>query len=1143
MSIKQHQSKSYGMTTCHGMTTRHGMTALTTAIATFLILALGFAVSSAEEITAEYTFERPSIRPVTMGTESYDHVTIEGLSNSGEVGEPYLPASGARILLPPGADVESVEIIPDEPVVVASGIKVEPAERPVPLSSMPTGAAPPVPKASIYESNDPFPAVTHETIGTHTFRGYRILVLKLYPVQYYPVSGELSYFPRLTVKVTTRNATAQVPSFRGLVRDQEAVERQVDNPEIVSRYPSYPMATGRGYDMLILTTSSLASAFEPLRTYHNNTGLLTEIRTTSDVGSNDPDDVRDYIRDRYNNDGIQFVLIGGDDDIIPAKDLYVISWEGDGSSTEYNMPGDIYFACLDGTWNYDGDSYVGEPGDGESGTDVDLIAEVYVGRASVSSSSEASRFVEKTLEYLSTQSSYLERVLLCGEYLGFGGVSDYAGNMMDEMVDSSYAGGSLTVCIPSDKFTIDELYDRDWSGNDWPTSEIISRINSGRHIINHLGHGYNNQAMKMYNSTVANNLTNNDLAFVYTQACLCGHFDNTDCWAEYMSIKTNHAAFALVANSRYGWGAEYSTDGPSQRYNRQFWDAVFNPNENKPQLGPANHDSKEDNLYRINESCMRWCYYETNLFGDPAVHFRGLGGLVFDYPDGTPSTVTPGETTDFQVNVSGVNGGDPVAGSGQLHYRINGGSYLFVSMSQTTANHYTATIPALSCDETIEFYVSAEETVTGRVYDPLPSSPNRAVPVNDSLVVFSDNFETDQGWSVSGDAADGQWERGVPANGNRGDPPTDYDGSGQCYLTGNVAGTDIDDGTTYLDSPVFDLSDRVGVVHYARWYCNDYGANPNEDVFVVYVSNDAGTNWEVVDTIGPAEMASGGWYEDSFRPGDYVSLTDQMKVRFEASDLGDGSVVEAAIDDFRVYEYLCGTMADSDEDGVANSLDNCPFTYNPYQEDGDEDGYGDVCDNCETVYNPDQADSDGDEYGNLCDNCPDVANPDQIDADDDGYGAACDCDDSNEDINPETVWYADGDSDGFGAPGTGITQCEQPSGYVLNNTDNCPSVSNPGQTDTDQDGFGDACDAVCCMGERTGNIDCDGEDLVDMGDLTVLIDHLFISLAPLSCVGEADVDLSGQPNPVPTDVDMGDLTVIIDHLFISLDPLPLCPAK
>jgi hypothetical protein len=75
----------------------------------------------------------------------------------------------------------------------------------------------------------------------------------------------------------------------------------------------------------------------------------------------------------------------------------------------------------------------------------------------------------------------------------------------------------------------------------------------------------------------------------------------------------------------------------------------------------------------------------------------------------------------------------------------------------------------------------------------------------------------------------------------------------------------------------------------------------------------------------------------------------------------------------------------------------------------------------------------------------------------------------------------------------------------------------------------------CCTG-MMGNIDGSEDGLVTMGDLTVLIDHLFITLTPLACPLAANVDLSADGL-----ITMGDLTVLIDHLFITLTPLPACP--
>jgi hypothetical protein len=73
----------------------------------------------------------------------------------------------------------------------------------------------------------------------------------------------------------------------------------------------------------------------------------------------------------------------------------------------------------------------------------------------------------------------------------------------------------------------------------------------------------------------------------------------------------------------------------------------------------------------------------------------------------------------------------------------------------------------------------------------------------------------------------------------------------------------------------------------------------------------------------------------------------------------------------------------------------------------------------------------------------------------------------------------------------------------------------------------------CCRGTR-GNVDCDFNDIVDIVDLSILIDHLFISLSPLPSVDEANVDGLEE-------IDISDVTRLIDFLYISFLPLPGCP--
>jgi hypothetical protein len=57
---------------------------------------------------------------------------------------------------------------------------------------------------------------------------------------------------------------------------------------------------------------------------------------------------------------------------------------------------------------------------------------------------------------------------------------------------------------------------------------------------------------------------------------------------------------------------------------------------------------------------------------------------------------------------------------------------------------------------------------------------------------------------------------------------------------------------------------------------------------------------------------------------------------------------------------------------------------------------------------------------------------------------------------------------------------------------------------------------------------------VDISDISALIDHLFVSFAPLCCEVEANMDLTGS-------IDISDISALIDYLYISFTPLPTCP--
>jgi hypothetical protein len=163
------------------------------------------------------------------------------------------------------------------------------------------------------------------------------------------------------------------------------------------------------------------------------------------------------------------------------------------------------------------------------------------------------------------------------------------------------------------------------------------------------------------------------------------------------------------------------------------------------------------------------------------------------------------------------------------------------------------------------------------------------------------------------DLADGAWERGVPVNHGRHDPPADYDGSGQCYLTDNdpvTENSDVDGGPTRLISPLMDLSDTENPqIRYARWWAND---DQDGDPFDVEVSNDGGTTWVLMEHLTNIPE---GWVQQTLNLADFVAPSADMQVRFAAQDNPNNSIDEAGVDAIEIFELTCDLSATGDHDG------------------------------------------------------------------------------------------------------------------------------------------------------------------------------------------------------------------------------------
>ncbi|MAJ46628.1 MAG: hypothetical protein CBC35_04925 [Planctomycetes bacterium TMED75] len=318
--------------------------------------------------------------------------------------------------------------------------------------------------------------------------------------------------------------------------------------------------------------------------------------------------------------------------------------------------------------------------------------------------------------------------------------------------------------------------------------------------------------------------------------------------------------------------------------------------------------------------------------------------VTINFVGGAPAVVVPNMMVEVYVSGTGV---DIDASTVVLSISQNGSS-TFIPMSGAGEDTFTAQLPAeLDCPGPIVLQVSVDAT-TGQGF--------LGDPVSSSVGFELENFEnpSQPAWVVTGDVSTpetGMWGFGFPdGSADRGDPDVDFDGSGQCVLTGVGTGnTDVDGGCTILRSPRVVADDQT-IVTWAQWYDNTgsgIGGSPGADVFVVEISNDFGSNWVLVDEAGPSDSSSvGGWIVQEIQVSSFVEPTNQVVLRWTACDNGDGSVIEAAIDSygFGACEVIEFNAADFNLDGFVDGLDLAVVlaSWNQAGSTGDANGDG-IC--------------------------------------------------------------------------------------------------------------------------------------------------------------------------------------------------------
>jgi len=234
-------------------------------------------------------------------------------------------------------------------------------------------------------------------------------------------------------------------------------------------------------EYIIITNQDLEGAFEPVADYITRKGVVAKVYTVDEILDNYSCDsvsnicdsagaIRGFLIDKY-EDGAQWVLLGGDETIVPVRYGTVTpsSYITDPSSPVVIAPSDLYYSDLDGDWNIDGDEYYGEP----RHDSIDVEPELYVGRIPCENEEDVENWFKKLVSYENPKNvNYLTKFFWA------------AADQMRFYPDSIVSGGSIPSRISND-LTMVENDD----GHLPKGSDVINKMNEHFGFFTFFGHG------------------------------------------------------------------------------------------------------------------------------------------------------------------------------------------------------------------------------------------------------------------------------------------------------------------------------------------------------------------------------------------------------------------------------------------------------------------------------------------------------------------------------------------------------------------------------------------------------------------------------------------------------------------------------
>ena len=313
--------------------------------------------STASGLSLHYILNEITVADYKNGDTQGQEIIMKGSFGSFSEGLPNLPFENHYIAIPRGAKVSvnvkengsqtlnGVDLLPAAEVILNNA-----AEQPKLRKDM-----------NVFGKDANFPAKNVTIAQATQIRGLDVVTLNITPFRYNPVKKTLEVIYDMDIEISFEGGNGQFgdvrylnPAWDGILRDLVINSNMLPEAHYHERLNEAIQNREEGCEYLIITLedSAFIAWADTLKQFRTKQGILTKVVTTADCGSNESEDIRNYILNAYERWDIPpaaVLLFGGNQ--ITDSDFglkpYIFNSPEDWYEV-YNYPTDNPFADMNG---------------------------------------------------------------------------------------------------------------------------------------------------------------------------------------------------------------------------------------------------------------------------------------------------------------------------------------------------------------------------------------------------------------------------------------------------------------------------------------------------------------------------------------------------------------------------------------------------------------------------------------------------------------------------------------------------------------------------------------------------------------------------------------------------------------------------